>query len=268
MRSPYLFDRFEDGEDEGVSVTLDIESSTVTLAVHGLWGRTRQRDVYVAIRKCLSEHPNSLVIDLESLRDPHAASVSTWLMARRLSANLNPPVRVLICVPQGTALAARLDRMGAPRFLPTFPSAAQAHAAASEPSPPADRIRLRLTPAADAAARARAAVTDACTAWHLPELADRARLVVSELVVNAVDHAGTPITVVIARRGTAIQVMVRDSGPALPHRFGVSEAPPGQIPVSGLGLVAVHAAATAWGAMPTHDGKAVWATIRPRTARR
>lgn len=264
MRPPYLFGRVEHGRGEGVSVILDAASSMVVLAVEGMWGSSRRLDVHVTIRKCLSEHPNSLVLDLRGLRDPYAASFGTWLTARRLGAEMDPPVPVIVCVPGDTPLAARLHRTGAVRSLPMFPSMAQACAVAAEQSSLTERRSLRLAPEVGSAARARAVVTEACTAWGLTELGDRARLVVSELVANSMVHVGSPITVIVARRGDALQVMVRDGDSTLPRRLAAPAVPTGGVLPQGLGLAAVHGAATVWGAMPTHDGKAVWATIRPR----
>lgn len=267
LRPPYMFDRFDHEQGEGVSVTLDVESSTVTLAVHGLWGRFLRRDVHVAVRKCMSEHPASLVVDLHDLQDPHAGSLTTWIRARRMGVELQPAVQVLVNVPAGTALATRMRRTGITQFLPTFPTLAQAHAAAAEQSPLTDRLSVHLTPHVSSAAQARAIVTDACAAWRMDDISDRARLVVSELVANAIHHAGPPISVAIARHRNALQVIVRDGDPTLPRTLHA--APSGSLlPPRGLGLAVVDAAVTSWGAMPTHNGKAVWARIQRHPDRR
>ncbi|WP_328475351.1 ATP-binding protein [Actinoplanes sp. NBC_00393] len=267
VAAPHLLDPFDQERGEGVGVTLDVESSTVTLAVHGRWGNDLRRDVHTALRKSLSEHPHHLFIDLQDLQDPHAASVGTWLAARRRCAGLNPGVLVTLCTAADTALTARLFRTGANRFLRIFPDLAQARAAVVD-TPLPDRIYLPLDAVPGSAARARAAVTDACASWQLPNLHDRARLVASELVTNAITHAGTPLALVVAHRGDALQVIVRDGVAVLPRRPELPATWPGpDLPPRGLGLAAVHAAATVWGAMPTLEGKAVWAAIRPEVRR-
>jgi anti-sigma regulatory factor (Ser/Thr protein kinase) len=50
----------------------------------------------------------------------------------------------------------------------------------------------------------------------LPHLVDDLRLVVSELVTNAISHARTPLTVVLERSGPSVTVTVRDCSPSLP----------------------------------------------------
>ncbi|WIM93130.1 ATP-binding protein [Actinoplanes oblitus] len=265
MDPPYLFDQYDPATGAGVDVGLDVDSSLLTLAVHGTWERRLCRDTHTAVRKCLSEHPATLLIDLQELADPFAASIPTWLTARRLGVPMAPPVEVMVCVPDDNPLSVRLHRMGAERILPIYPTMARARAAAAEQVPLTGRLEMRLGPDGGAAAAARGVVTNACIAWRLPELQDRARLVVSELVLNAIEHAGTSITVIISRRGDGLHLAVGDGDPRLPRLSGGFPAlpPDDAAPQRGSGLHVVHAAATLWGAMPTHDGKVVWATIRP-----
>ncbi|MEU4421663.1 ATP-binding protein [Actinoplanes sp. NPDC024001] len=249
-------------------MTLDVESSAITVVVHGDWGRHLQQATHVAIRKCLVEHPATLFLDLSYLSDPRAGSVTMWMGAGRRGEGMSPPVQVIACIPESSAISRRLRRLGSARFLPMFATLAQcrAAAAAAQRGPMTDRIKLRLSPDHRAAATARTAVSDACTAWQLPDLRYRARLVVSELVINAVEHAGTPITVVLSRRGTGLHAMVRDGDPRPPRLREPLPVSAGLSHQRGLGLRAVDAAATVWGAIPTQDGKAVWATIRPLTS--
>ncbi|MFC3384285.1 ATP-binding protein [Couchioplanes azureus] len=263
---PYLFVR-RDALHTGVDVTMDMESSMVTFAVHGTWEPRLRHKTYAALVKCLSEHPVTLLIDLRDLTDPYAASVATWITARRLGDGMEPPVQILACVPPGAAVAARLQRLGAARFLPVYPTIERARTAAGQ-RPLTDRLVVHLHPSARAPARARAAVTDACAAWQLPELHDRARMVVSELVSNAVQHAGTAITVILSRRGSGMHLAVGDDDPGLPRLCDTFPAPLDVLPYQrGLELHIVHAAATLWGATPTASGKVVWATVGPRTGR-
>ncbi|MBG0561305.1 ATP-binding protein [Actinoplanes aureus] len=262
VRAPYLLDRYDPEQGDGFSVLLDVDSSMVILAMHGSWGVPLRRDTHVTIRKCLSEHPSALIVDLHDLHDPHATSASLWFTARRAGAAMDPPVKVAVCTPPETALASRLRRMGAERFLPMYTTVAQARAAMTERQTMPDRVKLCLPFRLSSVAQIRAEVAAACAAWDLPELAERARLVASELVANAVQHAGPPITVFLSRRGDGLHMAVLDGEPRLPRRLDV-HPPSVPLPPRGLGLATVHAAASVWGAMPTPDGKAVWATIRP-----
>ncbi|BCJ39413.1 hypothetical protein GCM10010168_63390 [Actinoplanes ianthinogenes] len=268
MEPPYLFDHYDPSRGAGVDVGLDVDSSVLTLAVHGTWGNRLCHDTHTAVRKCLSEHPATLLIDLQALADPRAASVPTWMTARRLGVPMRPPVEVMVCVPEDSPLAGRLHRLGAQRYLPMYHTMSRARAAAAEQMPLTSRLEMQLAPEDGAAAAARAVVTNACAAWRLSELQDRARLVTSELVLNAVEHAATPITMVLSRRGDGLHLAVGDGSPRLPQLLdGFPALPDGAPPRRGSGLHVVHAAATLWGAMPTREGKVVWATVRPWTRR-
>jgi signal transduction histidine kinase len=60
------------------------------------------------------------------------------------------------------------------------------------------RLRTRLQPVVDACRQARELASEACGGWQLPEVADSARVVLSELVANGVRHAGTRTRAVAA----------------------------------------------------------------------
>ena len=131
--------------------------------------------------------------------------------------------------------------------------------------PLTDRLQQRLPPEPESARLARLMVADACHAWHLPQLRYPAELIMSELVSNAIRHAGTPMLVTVSRRGTGLHLAVRDGSPTLPPPWRPAPAVLGTPSTAGgRGLQIVHRAAAAWGALPTHDrdGKVVWATIR------
>ncbi|MBL7261573.1 ATP-binding protein [Paractinoplanes lichenicola] len=256
MGPPFLWERFEPGQGDGIAVSLNAPSSTVTVAPHGIWGRRLRRATDCAVEKCLAERPSALLIDTAHLVDSGGDSAATWVRADRAADAIEPPVRVLLHVPGDTGLAVRLHRTGALRSLHVFPSLAATRDAAARRL--TGRFDLGLSPDPAAAATARAVVSEACEAWRLPDLVDRCRLIVSELVTNAVEHARPPITVVISRRGNGVHLAVCDNDPRLPQMSAVV-----QFARRGSGLHAVHAAATLWGAMPSGAGKAVWATIMP-----
>jgi anti-sigma regulatory factor (Ser/Thr protein kinase) len=90
-----------------------------------------------------------------------------------------------------------------------------------------------------------------------------AGLIVSELVDNAVRHAGTTIVLTVSRRGVGLHLAVNDDDPELPILAGPASQRPGESREDSHGLRAVHTAAAVWGAMPTSTGKVVWALVRP-----
>ncbi len=84
---------------------------------------------------------------------------------------------------------------------------------------------------------------------------DDAVLVLSELITNAILHAGGADRIVVACNDSAIHINVHDHGrtPALPRRDNPA--------VGGRGLHIVERLTERWGSSPSGDGKDVWATL-------
>jgi len=124
-------------------------------------------------------------------------------------------------------------------------------------------LTAALAPAPDTASLARTLVADACAAWHLRELLHPARWVMSELVLNAVEHAGTDLVVTITRCGNGLHLAVSDGDPRPPRLRTPARVRRGApLDERGRGLRVVQAAAAGWGAVRTPTGKVVWAVIR------
>ncbi|MGH3067388.1 MAG: SpoIIE family protein phosphatase [Streptosporangiaceae bacterium] len=89
-------------------------------------------------------------------------------------------------------------------------------------------------------------------------LVDDAVLLTSELVTNAVVHAGTQVQVTCKLAAGTVEVVVRDSHPA---RMVPGPAPDDTVPAErtgGRGLLLPSALAAAWGVSYGTDVKAVW----------
>jgi anti-sigma regulatory factor (Ser/Thr protein kinase) len=123
-------------------------------------------------------------------------------------------------------------------------------------------------PEPTAAAAARRFVRDTLQTWFISGaaiaghgLVDDAVLLTSELVTNAVVHAGTPVEVTCKLTGGGVEVVVSDGHPA---RL-VPEPPENEhIPAertSGRGLLLPAALASAWGVTCGRSAKAVWFRI-------
>ncbi|GAA3920453.1 ATP-binding protein [Actinoplanes auranticolor] len=257
---PYLFG----GDDRGAcfSVTCDVETGLLEITVRGRFSLRLSTELYGGLRKCLVEHPTAIIADLAEFDDPYAVSAAMWLSVNRAAAAMYPPVGLALALSPVAPLAGRLRRLGAGQFLPAFPTVAQARAAMAKPTPPTERLCLsRLPPEASSVEVAGELVDIACDTWRMPELVAPSRAIMSALVGNAIEHAGTDLGAAVWRRGAGLHLSVRDGDPRLPRLL---HHPAGE---RGRGLRTVDGKSTAWGAITTGDGKMVWATLRTRRQR-
>lgn len=105
------------------------------------------------------------------------------------------------------------------------------------------------------AGRARRFIRDFCAAAELgEELCEKAALLVSELVTNAITHGRSRATLVAERPGVCLRVAVLDTDLDLAPGAG-DRGPDAE---SGRGLRIVAAVADRWGVEATGEGKAVW----------
>ncbi|QYN40484.1 ATP-binding protein [Pseudonocardia sp. DSM 110487] len=104
---------------------------------------------------------------------------------------------------------------------------------------------------------ARALVREACADWSATAAEDAAALVASELVSNAVQHAGGTCRVSVAVDGTRLRVAVRDYAPG----HGPRPRPVDINRPTGRGLHLVALLSSAWGVHQHPDGKTAWAVI-------
>jgi anti-sigma regulatory factor (Ser/Thr protein kinase) len=119
---------------------------------------------------------------------------------------------------------------------------------------PTTSERIRATAGTFAPKAARSYVRDVVRARDLSDrqLGDL-DLLVSEIVTNAVRHAGTDIEVAVHCRSDTIAVEVRDFGPGVPEPRA---APAGA--VGGWGLQLLRSIAARWGVVDADPGKVVW----------
>jgi hypothetical protein len=195
--------------------------------------------------KALAAQPDLLVIDLSRvvLRDRLAARVLPLIAA---DASVWPVTRVAIA--GATAdLEGALRRTGL-STLTWFPDVASAAYAASR-RPVSARVALPREAAAASMARR---VVHALSPERIRE---RAEIVVTELVGNAVQHTRGRIELRVVR-GRRVHISVRDGMPNLPDTD------------DGYGLDVVRRFAIAWGWRPVSDGKVVWAVVGPAPRRR
>jgi hypothetical protein len=118
---------------------------------------------------------------------------------------------------------------------------------------PTHDIELGPTPAS--VPRGRNYVRERCLAAGVPGKAADACLLASEVLTNALKHAGTPMTMTVTSpERDAIRVAVHDGTAEQPirraNRRGVSR--------NGRGILLLDLIATRWGVTQERTGKTVW----------
>jgi anti-sigma regulatory factor (Ser/Thr protein kinase) len=142
---------------------------------------------------------------------------------------------------------------------------ASATGTAFPPWPRETGLPLHALPTAPACARGH--VRSVAHEWGLPELADTAELLVSELVTNAVrasqqlnaraDMPATPVVRIwVASDGLSLVIRVWDASSEVPvRRHGAPDE------IGGRGLMIVEALSKEWGTYQENGGKVVWVLI-------
>ncbi|WP_371546636.1 ATP-binding protein [Streptomyces sp. NBC_00554] len=125
---------------------------------------------------------------------------------------------------------------------------------------------------------ARTTLRAVLTGHGMPQLADTAELLASELVTNAYRYSTGPATLRLrALGGTRLRVSVWDANPHIPPPFDKRSGPLHPVPAQadgGRGLFLVCHYADAWGGYPLGDdlfgqgGKLLWCELGPQAADR
>jgi anti-anti-sigma regulatory factor len=225
-----------------------------------------------ALVKRLSEQPLAVICDLSELWSIDPACATVFTTVANHPASYWPETNLLLCCAQ-PAVAAVLGRLRAPRFLPVHLTLEDALNQAAA-RPPYLRAELPLGPSPTAAAAARWFVRDTCWRWRLEEvddpdgpmeqlwvqdLVDRAELVVSELVTNAVVHTKGSLRLRLEWREERLHLAVHDQLPRLLRLAGE----PGDLEnEGGRGLLIVDQLASRWGVQhPAEGGKVIWCVL-------
>jgi AraC-like DNA-binding protein len=145
------------------------------------------------------------------------------------------------------------ERLRACRVTESVPLAGSVTDAAARIDARPERLSCGVDLPAEPASvpRALEVLRDACSRWGVPDR-DDAATVVTELVTNAVEHAGTPLRLHLVLDRSGLRVSVRDGHPTAPDRHG-------------RGLRSVIRLSRTWGVLHRGNGKVVWAQL-PRSA--
>lgn len=241
--------------DRRLTCTLEADSPIAVLRVAGTLDLLTSLDVRTALHKVLAAEPAAVAVDLSGLRVAEEISLLLFAAFAR-AAEAWPGCRTLLYAPD-PGMRATLARLAVSRAVAVHTRWEDLVGDARSPALPR-RYHRRLPSSPDAPRMAREFVAAVCQEWHLDHLSEDAGLVVTELVSNAVRHAGGDMRLSVAIGVRFLHVAVRDGDRGVPRL-----APPDPCAgTGGRGLVLVDAVSAGWGSTPTSDGKAVWATLR------
>jgi DNA-binding NarL/FixJ family response regulator len=113
--------------------------------------------------------------------------------------------------------------------------------------------RAQLAPELQSAGRARKFVDETLRRWDCGEQLDIVTLLVSEVVTNAIVHAGTEVEVSVQLTPEAVRIEVTDKQAGVPEPRQATDDE-----TSGRGLAMVDALASGWGVEARPGGKVVW----------
>jgi len=116
-----------------------------------------------------------------------------------------------------------------------------------------ETVTAAFAPDPRSARAARRFVERTLEAWNLTGAIEVVSLLTSELVANAVLHAGTPLELHLGVVGRRIRVQVRDRSAA-----NASPRHDGAEATGGRGLRLVERLSDDWGVAEEGDGKTVW----------
>jgi anti-anti-sigma factor len=238
----------------GLSFEVDREPAIVLLRVSGVLDPYTAPELRRAVLNCVAEQSPAVVVDASALAVADEVGL-TVLAGVAQETERWPGTRFALV--GGAELQAAAGRMGL--RVPVFADRAAATQEFAGLVVPAT-ARVRIIPDRDAPSRARSAVLAFCDGQGIGGDGDAAQLVASELVTNAVVHAGTEIDLTLRLIMPILHIAVRDTGPGRPKIAG----PIDESAESGRGLLLVDALASTWGTFFPDNGKIVWAQVRVR----
>ena len=242
-----------------LSVDVEHTAAVAVIRPRGELDSYSSHDLRSALLDCLADQPDAVIVDASDLSVVDDVALTVLTSVAQQSERW--PGSVVVLAAAGAAVLPAVERMGVQRVVALCPdvhSAAAQFASAST----ARRRHEGIAPDRDAPGVARAAVAQFCSDHRVGAGGDdaAAQLVASELVTNAVVHAGTPIDLTLKLVGPRLQIAVRDGGDGQARLAGITD----ESAQSGRGLMLVDALAQAWGNFLPSTGKVVWATVRVR----
>jgi anti-anti-sigma regulatory factor len=241
-------------------LTIEVERShpVVTLSPHGVLDAYTAPDLRAAMLEAVADQGGGVIVDVSDLTV--GDDIGLAVLSSVGQENRRWPGVGLTLAGASSEFQAAGEKIGIFSYVDSCPDLATAvNELIAAPLPP--RVRRSIVPDRNAPSVARAAVYEFCREQRVAGSTEAAQLVASELVTNAVVHAGTAIELTLRLVDVSLHVAVRDTGDGQARISGTVD----ESAESGRGLVLVDALASSWGSFIPNAGKIVWATLRVRT---
>jgi hypothetical protein len=245
-------------EDAQLTIAADRLDSVALLTPHGVLDSKTYRSLRDGIIKAALDEPAAVIVDVTDLAVPAESAWAVFTSAR-WHVSTWPDIPVFLV---SAHLSARntMARNGIARYVPVYPSVPEAveglHSAPF--SRYRRRARAQLPPGLSSLRRSRELVTEWLSAWGRADMIPPAKIVVTSLIENVLQHTHSSPCMRLETAGRTVTVAVEDSSPV---QAGVRETHTSAEMSSGLRIVG--ALCRAWGNAPTPSGKTVWAVIGP-----
>jgi anti-sigma regulatory factor (Ser/Thr protein kinase)/anti-anti-sigma regulatory factor len=240
-------------------LTIEVERAhpVVMLSPHGVLDAYTAPDLRAAMLDAVAEQGGGVIVDVSDLTV--GDDIGLAVLSSVGQENRRWPAVGLTLAGATPDFTAAGERIGIFSYVASCPdvTTALAELEAAEQPP---RRQVRIPADRNAPSTARTTVHDFCYEQGVNGNTEAAQLVASELVTNAVVHAGTPIELTLRLLSGQLHIAVRDTGDGQARIRGTVD----ESAESGRGLVLVDALAASWGSFVPPVGKIVWATLRIR----
>ncbi|MGC9669169.1 ATP-binding protein [Planosporangium sp. 12N6] len=240
-----------DTRDRALACAAEPGYPAAVVHVAGRLDRDSASELQACVRDCLAAEPDVVVLDVADLTVAADECVPVFAVLSGQAMTWPGSTVVFACAPPDLLAAVRRTGLD----IASYPSV---EAACDRLTAGRSRYRLReALPASPVAAPvARRLLGRACRSWSVQEVLEPAELITTELVANAVRHAGNRVVLTVSLRHGHLQISVGDDSPAppRPHEATVADE-------HGRGLLMVEALCDDWGTTCVRGGKVVWAKV-------
>lgn len=242
---------------ERVASWTELIDGSAVLRVRGTLDSLTYRELRDGIVQVAVDEPRAVIVDVTELTTPTESAFAVFTSARWLTARWPDVPLLLVC--SAARERQRLICSEIIRSIRVFADVHQAVAAvACRDVAGRRRMRLDLPPGWSSVGAARQIVKESLAHWSRPELTAVAKIVVTALVENALQHAGGARALRLGTKGDEVMVAVEDTSAAF---ASFKEQQAGHDELSSLKII--DAICRAWGCCPTTTGKVVWCTAGP-----